>query len=77
MLFFKKKYSEIMKIAERPKYMEKYKKQRNYVKKLKKRSVNAYIQERCVVGAKIGIVWKTITPYLSRKNISLESRIFV
>ena len=57
--------------------MGEVRKQRNYVNKLKKKSVNAYFQERCVDGAKPDNFWKTIKPYLLKKNISSESQIIL
>ena len=51
--------------------------QRNLVNKLKKKSTNTYFQERCVSGAKSENFWKTIKPYLSKKNTNSNSKIIL
>ena len=48
----------------------KYRAQRNLVNKIKKKSVSIYLQDRCVDGTKSDNFWKTIKPYLSKKNTS-------
>ena len=57
--------------------MGKYRVQRNLVNKLKKKSTNTYFQERCVGGAKSEFFWKTIKPYLSKKNTNSNSKIIL
>ena len=46
---------------------ERYRKQRNLVTKLKKKSVKSYFLERCVGGQKSTDFWPTIKPFLSKK----------
>ena len=43
---------------------EAYRKQRNLVTKLKKRSVRTYFLERCIGGHKANNFWHTVKPFL-------------
>ena len=54
-----------------------YRVQRNFVTKLKKKSTNTYFQDRCVGGPKSDNFWKTIKPYLSKKNVNSNSKIIL
>ena len=56
---------------------EKYRAQRNLVNKIKKKSVSTYFQKRCVGGIKSNSFWKTIKPYLSKKNTSGPSKVIL
>ena len=56
---------------------EEYRKKRNIVNKLKKKSINNYFQERCVGGCKSVDFWKTIKPFMSKKAISSQSKIIL
>ena len=47
---------------------EKYRKQRNYVTKLKRQSLRVYFFERCHGGPKSKDFWPTIKPFLSKKG---------
>ena len=47
---------------------ELYRKQRNYVTKLKKASIGVYVYERCAGGPKSKDFWPTIKPFLSKKG---------
>ena len=47
---------------------ELYRKQRNYVTKLKKASMRVYFYERCAGGPKSKDFWPTIKPFLSKKG---------
>ena len=47
---------------------ELYRKQRNYVTKLKKASMRVYFYERCAGGPKSKDFWPTIKPFLSNKG---------
>ena len=54
---------------------ERYRKQRNLVTKLKKKSVKSYFLERCVGGQKSTDFWPTIKPFLSKKCKSGDNTI--
>ena len=45
-----------------------YRKQRNYVTKLRKQSIHLYFFERCSGGPKSKDFWPTIKPFLSSKS---------
>ena len=47
---------------------EEYRKQRNYVTKIKKTSIKNYFYERCIGGPKSIDFWPTIKPFLSNKG---------
>ena len=47
---------------------ENYRKQRNYVTKLRKQSIHLYFFERCSGGPKSKDFWPTIKPFLSSKS---------
>ena len=47
---------------------ELYRKQRNYVTKLKKASMRVYFYERCAGGPKSKDFWPTMKPFLSKKG---------
>ena len=51
-----------------PQNWEKYRKQRNYVTKLKRQSLRVYFFERCHGGPKSKDFWPTIKPFLSKKG---------
>ena len=50
-----------------------YRKSRNFVNKLKKKSLNNHFIERCTGGCKSTDFWKTIKPYLSKKACKGQS----
>jgi len=50
------------------KHWEKYRKQRNLVTKLKRKSINTYFIERCVGGCKNKSFWPTVKPFLTNKG---------
>ena len=54
---------------------EMFRKQRNIVVKLKRKSVRNYFLERCAGGTKCNKFWQTIIPYLSKKGNSQSSQI--
>jgi hypothetical protein len=60
-------YSEFTKCQEQQKF-EKFRKQRNFVTKLKRKSMKTYFLERCSGGTKSGDFWKTIKPFLSKRG---------
>jgi hypothetical protein len=47
---------------------EAYRKQRNIVIKLKRKSINTYFQERCTGGQKSKHFYTTVKPFLSKKS---------
>ena len=54
---------------------ELYRKQRNYVTKLRKQSIKLYFFERCSGGPKSSDFWPTIKPFLSSKSSKTENDI--
>ena len=54
-----------------------YRKQRNFVTKLKKQSMRAYFFERCAGGPKSKDFWPTIKPFLSKKGSSGSNEIIL
>ena len=52
---------------------ELYRKQRNYVTKLRKQSIKLYFFERCGGGPKSKVFWPTIKPFLSSKSAKMTS----
>ena len=54
---------------------EKFRKQRNFVTKLKRKSMKTYFLERCSGGTKSGDFWKTIKPFFSKKGSNGEQKI--
>ena len=56
---------------------DEYRKRRNLVNKLKKKSLNNYFQERCIGGCKSTDFWITIKPYLSNKSCNSQSKIIL
>jgi hypothetical protein len=54
---------------------ENYRKQRNHVNKVKKKSIQNYFFERCVGGPKSSDFWPTIKPFLSKKGSSSNNHI--
>jgi hypothetical protein len=54
---------------------EKFRKQRNFVTKLKRKSMKTYFLERCSGGTKSVDFWKTIKPFFSKKGSSGEQKI--
>ena len=67
-IFLKKNSFKDYENSRNNKTWEKYRVQRNFVNKLKKKYTNTYFQERCAGGAKSDTFWKTIKPYMSKKN---------
>jgi hypothetical protein len=57
------------------KIWEAYRKQRNFVNKLKKKSVQKYFYERCAGGPKSSDFWPTIKPFLSSKGVKTNNSI--
>ena len=53
---------------------EKFRKQRNFVTKLKRKSMKTYFLERCSGETKSGDFWKTIEPFFSKKGSSGEQK---
>ena len=47
---------------------EAYRRQRNYVTKLKSKSINTYVIERCAGGPKSKDFWPTVKPFLTNKG---------
>ena len=76
-IFLKKRFFNEYKKNSNSKTWEKYRAQRNLVNKIKKKSVSTYFQERCVGGTKSDNFWKTIKPYLSKKNTSGPSKVIL
>ena len=56
---------------------ENYRKQRNYVTKLRKQSIKLYFYERCSGGPKSKDFWPTIKPFLSSKAAKNSSDIIL
>jgi hypothetical protein len=54
---------------------EAYRKQRNFVNKLEKKSVQKYFYERCAGGPKSSDFWPTIKPFLSSKGVKTNNSI--
>ena len=54
---------------------EVYRKQRNFVNKLKKKSVQKYFYARCAGGPKSSDFWPTIKPFLSSKGVKTNNPI--
>ena len=52
--------------------LEKFRKQRKFVTKLKRKSMKTYFLERCSGGTKSGDFWETIKPFFSKKGSSGE-----
>ena len=46
----------------------KFRKQRNFVTKLKRKSMKTYFLERCSGGTKSDDFWKTIKPFFSKRG---------
>jgi hypothetical protein len=67
-------YSQFTK-CQSNKNWEKFRKQRNFVTKLKRKSMKTYFLERCSGGTKSGDCWKTIKPFFSKKGSSGEQKI--
>ena len=57
----------IYKMSEQQK-LGKFRKQRNFVTKLKRKSMKTYFLERCSGGTKSRDFWKTIKPFFSKKG---------
>ena len=49
-----------------------FRKQRNLVTKLKRKSANQYFIERCVVGSKTKDFWSTVKPFLTNKGTHFQ-----
>ena len=60
-----------------PQSWEQYRKQRNFVTKLKKTSMRHYFFERCAGGPKSKDFWPTIKPFLSKKGSDGGSEIIL
>ena len=60
-----------------PQNWELYRKQRNFVTKLKKTSMRHYFYERCAGGPKSKDFWPTIKPFLSKKGSGGGSEIIL
>ena len=58
-----------------PRLWEDYRIKRNFVNKLKKKSLNNYFLERCTGGAKNENFWGTIKPYFSKKTKGEKTKI--
>ena len=56
---------------------ELYRKQRNYVTKLRKQSIKIYFFERCSGGPKSSDFWPTIKPFLSSKSAKYDNDIIL
>ena len=56
---------------------EEFRVQRNHVNKLKKKSIIRYLQDRCADGSKTENFWKTIKPYMSKKNCNSNTKIIL
>lgn len=56
---------------------ENYRKTRNNVSNLKRKSLNKYFEERCVGGCKSTDFWNVIKPYLSKKCKSEQPKIIL
>lgn len=56
---------------------EAYRKQRNYVTKLKKQSINNYFIERCTGGSKSKDFWLTVKPFLTNKGCSNQKDVIL
>ena len=56
---------------------ELYRRQRNYVPKLKKQSIKHYFFERCSGGPKSSDFWPTIKPFLSSKSAKSKNDIIL
>jgi adenosyl cobinamide kinase/adenosyl cobinamide phosphate guanylyltransferase len=54
---------------------EAYRKQRNLVTKLKKRSVRTYVLDRCIGGHKANNFWHTVKPFLSKISTGGQQKI--
>jgi hypothetical protein len=54
---------------------EAYRKQRNIVTKLKRKSFNTYFQERCSGGQKSKHFYATVKPFLSKKSTGSQQKI--
>ena len=67
-------YSQFTK-CQSNKNWEKFRKQRNCVTNLKRKSMKTYFLERCSGGTKSGYFWKTIKPFFSKKGFSGEQTI--
>ena len=48
--------------------LDKFRKQRNFVTKLKRKSMKTYYLERCSEETKSGDFWKTIKPFFSKRG---------
>ena len=66
---YKKKmlHNEFKKFKNNSNNWENYRKQRNYVTKLRKQSIHLYFFKRCSGGPKSKDFWPTIKPFLSSK----------
>ena len=75
---FKKKmlYNKYNKVKSK-KNWEKYRAQRNFVNKIKRKSVRNYFIERCVGGPKTKDFWPTIKPFLTNKGSYFENNIIL
>ena len=54
---------------------EAYRKQRNLVTKLKRKSINTYFQERCTGGQKSKHFYTTVKPFLSKQSTGSQQKI--
>jgi hypothetical protein len=50
-------------------FIKEYRRQRNYITKLKSKSINTYFIERCTGGPKSKDFWPTVKPFLTNKDI--------
>ena len=51
---------------------EKFRRQRNLVTKLKRKSANQYFLERCLGGSKTKDFWSTVKPFLTNKGTHFQ-----
>ena len=70
---FHSKYQK-SKTSKKKKKCEDYRKRRNYVNKLKGKSLNNYFMERCIGGSKPADFWKIIKPYMSKKSCKNQTK---
>ena len=56
---------------------ENFRKMRNYVNMIRKRSIQNYFLERCSGGCKEGDFWKTIKPFLTNKSTFCQKSLVI
>ena len=76
-VYKKRQLHNVFKTQRSSKSWEQYRKQRNIVTKIKRKSIRNYFLERCVGGPKNKDFWPTIKPFLTNKGYNFETDIIL